>query len=64
MLRYADPLWEVPTMNDATGLGMASNVTPVPLMQLITGFWAAKTLAVAVELDLFSRLDKAGGAGS
>src|SRR5262245_11396161 len=34
--------------------------TPVPLMQIATGFWAFKTLAAADELDLFTRL--AGGA--
>jgi 3-hydroxy-5-methyl-1-naphthoate 3-O-methyltransferase len=34
-------------------------LTPAPLMRLVTGFWAFKTLAVAVELDLFTRL--AGG---
>ena len=34
--------------------------TPVPLMQIATGFWAFKTLAAAHELDLFTRL--AGGA--
>jgi len=31
-------------------------VTSVPLMQLISGFWASKTLAAAVELDLFTKL--------
>ncbi|HLE25179.1 MAG TPA: methyltransferase [Thermodesulfobacteriota bacterium] len=31
-------------------------VTPVPLMQMISGFWASKTLASAVELDLFTKL--------
>jgi hypothetical protein len=31
-------------------------VTPVPLMQIATGFWAFKTLAAAHELDLFTRL--------
>lgn len=34
-------------------------LTPTPLMRLVTGFWSFKTLAVAVELDLFTRL--AGG---
>jgi len=34
-------------------------LTPVPLMQISTGFWAFKTLAAANELDLFTRL--AGG---
>ena len=30
--------------------------TAAPLMQLVSGFWASKTLAAAVELDLFTRL--------
>ena len=34
-------------------------LTPTPLMNLVTGFWSFKTFAVAVELDLFTRL--AGG---
>ncbi|MFE0592330.1 methyltransferase [Micromonospora echinospora] len=34
-------------------------ITPTPLMQLVSGYWAFKTLAAAVELDLFGRL--AGG---
>src|SRR5919197_1516406 len=38
----------------------AEALTPVPLMQIATGFWAFKTLAAAHELDLFARL--AGGA--
>jgi len=37
-------------------------VSPVPLMQLSTGFWAFKTLAAAHEFDLFTRLS--GGAGT
>lgn len=35
-------------------------LTPVPLMQIVTGFWASKTLAAAVDLDLFSRLSGQG----
>ncbi|WDZ85423.1 methyltransferase [Micromonospora cathayae] len=31
-------------------------ITPTPLMQLVTGYWSFKTLAAAVELDLFGRL--------
>lgn len=31
-------------------------LTPLPLMRLVTGFWSFKTLAAAVELDLFTRL--------
>ena len=38
---------------------LGAPVTPVPLMQIATGFWAFKTLAAAHELDLFTRL--AGG---
>ena len=30
--------------------------TPAPLMQVVSGFWASKTLAAAVELDLFTLL--------
>lgn len=36
-------------------------VTPLPLMQLTTGFWVTKTLVTAMELDLFALLDQAGG---
>jgi hypothetical protein len=39
-------------------------VSPVPLMQLTTGFWAFKTLAAAHELDLFTRLSETGGTTS
>jgi ubiquinone/menaquinone biosynthesis C-methylase UbiE len=34
--------------------------TAIPLMQIIAGFWASKTLAAAVELDLFTRLSGRG----
>jgi predicted O-methyltransferase YrrM len=36
-------------------------LTPVPLMQLATGFWAFKTLAAAGELSLFTRLSGTKG---
>lgn len=36
-------------------------LSPVPLMQLTTGFWASKTLAAAHELDVFSRLSGTAG---
>jgi 3-hydroxy-5-methyl-1-naphthoate 3-O-methyltransferase len=36
-------------------------VSPVPLMQLSTGFWAFKTLAAAHELELFNRLSGSEG---
>lgn len=36
-------------------------LSPIPLMQLATGFWAFKTLASAHELDLFSRLSGTAG---
>jgi hypothetical protein len=35
--------------------------SPVPLMQLSSGFWAFKTLAAAHELDLFTRLSGSPG---
>ena len=38
-----------------------SALSPIPLMQLATGFWAFKTLAAAHELDLFSRLSGTAG---
>lgn len=37
-------------------------LSPLPLMQLATGFWASKTLFAAHELDVFSRLSRNGGA--
>lgn len=36
-------------------------LSPIPLMQMTTGFWAFKTLAAAHELDLFSRLSGTAG---
>src|SRR5262245_48586689 len=36
-------------------------VSPILLMQLATGFWASKTLAVAHELDVFTRLSGSAG---
>ena len=39
-------------------------ISPAPLMQLSTGFWAFKTLAAAHELDLFTRLSGAPGTTS
>ncbi|MGH7480368.1 MAG: methyltransferase, partial [Candidatus Methylomirabilales bacterium] len=35
-------------------------LTAIPLMQIISGFWASKTLAAAVELDLFTQLSGGG----
>ena len=49
-----------PTSASVSALQRVS-ISPIPLMQLSTGFWAFKTLAVAHELDLFTRLS--GGAG-
>ena len=37
-------------------------LSPVPLMQVATGFWGSKTLAAAHEVDLFSRLSGTAGA--
>jgi len=41
---------------------VASPLTPLPLMELATSFWAYKTFAAAVELDLFTHLSHAGPA--
>jgi hypothetical protein len=38
----------------------SKNLTPVPLMQMISGFWVSKTLAAAVDLDLFTNLSGRG----
>ena len=35
-------------------------LTAIPLMQIISSFWASKTLAAAVELDLFTQLSGRG----
>jgi len=32
------------------------DITPIPLMQLATSFWAFKTLSTAIDMDLFTRL--------
>ncbi len=37
-----------------------ADLTPIPLMQLATAFWAFKTLAAANELDLFTRIAGSG----
>ena len=42
------------------GQSSSPQLTPIPLMQIATGFWAAKTLASAVELDLFTRISGQG----
>jgi hypothetical protein len=47
--------------DDRQAIDQASTeLTPIPLMQIITGFWAAKTLAAAVELDLLTTLAGTG----
>src|SRR5437764_2491635 len=33
-----------------------ATITPIPLMQMATAFWAFKTLSTAVEMDLFTHL--------
>jgi 3-hydroxy-5-methyl-1-naphthoate 3-O-methyltransferase len=38
----------------------SASPSPIPLMQLATSFWAFKTLATAVELDLFTRIARSG----
>jgi 3-hydroxy-5-methyl-1-naphthoate 3-O-methyltransferase len=36
------------------------NLTAIPLMQLVSGFWVSKTLAAAVDVDLFTKLSGRG----
>jgi 2-polyprenyl-3-methyl-5-hydroxy-6-metoxy-1,4-benzoquinol methylase len=40
------------------------NVSSIPLMGLATSFWSFKTLASALELDLFSKLTRGKGASA
>lgn len=35
---------------------LQADSTPIPLMQLATAFWGFKTLATAIDMDLFTRL--------
>lgn len=44
------------TSNARTKVEVLPEITPVPLMQLATAFWSFKTLATAVDMDLFTRL--------
>lgn len=37
---------------------MDKPVTPVPVLRMLTGFWVTQTLAVAVELDVFTLVSK------
>jgi 3-hydroxy-5-methyl-1-naphthoate 3-O-methyltransferase len=41
---------------------LGSMVSPLPIMQMVMGFQVSKTLAVAHDLELFSRLSRIGGA--
>lgn len=44
------------TATGAEATGQADEPSAIPLMGLISGFWASKTLASAVELDVFTQL--------
>lgn len=48
------------TTAESQPMQTSPGLTPIPLMQIITGFWASKTLASAVELDLFTTLSGKG----
>lgn len=39
---------------------LSSSLTAIPSMQITSGFWASKTLAAAVDLDLFTKLSGRG----
>ena len=43
------------------GADQSGGLSPTPLMQISTGFWAFKTLAAAHELDLFARISDGPG---
>ncbi len=49
-----------PSADASTGKQPSKELSPIPLMQITTGFWASKTLAAAIELDLFSKLSGRG----
>jgi 2-polyprenyl-3-methyl-5-hydroxy-6-metoxy-1,4-benzoquinol methylase len=44
------------TSNSPTKVEISPEITPIPLMQLATAFWAFKTLATAVDMALFTHL--------
>ena len=33
-----------------------NNISPSPIMQMATGFWVSKTLMIAVELGVFTKI--------
>ena len=39
---------------------ISQGLTPIPLMQMISGFWVSKTLAASLDLDLFTKLSGRG----
>ncbi len=39
----------------------SKKLTPITLMQMISGFWVSKALASAIDLDLFTKLSGRGG---
>ncbi|WP_433664630.1 methyltransferase [Nocardia sp. CA-128927] len=48
---------------NVSGVGeyIFANLTPIPLFELITGGWAARIFAAAVEMDLFGVMNRSGG---
>ena len=49
-----------PSKRRSAGGRRAGKLTPLPLMQLISGFWASKTLAAALDLELFTKVSGRG----
>jgi hypothetical protein len=41
---------------EPTSTGSYASISPDPIFQIVTGFWASKTLMAAVELELFTKL--------
>src|SRR5918997_2983033 len=61
LVRRIVNLWGLRKGDGPMKPGVTTATSPVPLMQLSSGFWAFKTLAAAHELDLFTRLSGSPG---
>lgn len=57
----SDPTGSPSQSRTVVGVQLPQALGPIPLMQLSTSFWAFKTLAVAHELDIFTRLSGSQG---
>src|SRR5262245_35595399 len=62
MARAKKPARKKRTANPAAARTARPALTPLPLMQLASSFWAFKTLAAAMDLELFGHLARSRGA--